>query len=201
MIFDAKFKPWAVCSTDAHRLAFAGCFLDKKAGALIATDGKRLATFPVRDTEDDEEGIIPPEALKAAIQLAKQVRSGALPPCLTVKGGTVTARDGRAWPTIKAQYPEWRQVTLPDGFEAAHGAEGKRTARIILDPELLEGLCAALRGKSSAGALLEFLIDEVGDACTGPVPIVVTTAGQRAYLMPMRMGAREVKKASDVKPV
>lgn len=195
MQFDPKFKPWAVCSTDSHRLAIVGAFLDVKAGLLVATDGKRIATFPVTDCADDEDGIIPPEALKAAAQLGRKVPAlGAL----TIKAGTVTASDGRSWPTIKATFPDWRAVVPVDGFFAAHGAEGKRTARILLDPELLEEMCAALRGKFRAGALLEFMIDADGDAARHP--IIVTTTGQRAYLMPMRLDAREDKKASDVKP-
>ena len=196
MIFDAKFKPWTVCSSDAHRLALAGCFLDKSISALVATDGKRIATFPVRDIEADEEGIIPPEALKAAAQLGG--KRGALPPCLAIKGGTVTARDGRAWPTIKAAFPDWRPAVPLNGFAAAHGAEGRKVARIMLDPELLEELCAAFRGKFSSGAVLEFMVDDDGDAKAHPV--IVTTAGQTGFLMPMRMGARD-KKASDVKPI
>lgn len=193
MYIDSAFKPWLLCASEARHFALQGAFLDTKKALLVVTDGKRIATFPVHDVGEDEDGIIPPEALKAAAQFGrKQGRA-----YVVVKSGNALIGDGRSWPTIKCTYPNWEQVIPTGGFPAAEGAAGKRKARVMLDAELLEGLVDALRkGVRNAGATLEFMIDEDGDARQSP--IIVGVGQHKGYLMPMRMGARP-KTSADVK--
>lgn len=197
MIINPRHKPWLICSTNANRLSITGAFLDKIRGALVATDGKRLATFPVTHYEEDDEAIIPVEALRAAAKAGRKIPSLAQ---LKIKDGLVTLlADGSTWPTVKMQFPDWAPIMPINGFAAAYGVEGRRVARIMLDPALLAGLHEALKTTSmNPGTTLEFMIDEAGD-CVGK-PIIVSVDGAHpAYLMPMRLDRQKDKKASDVK--
>lgn len=188
MRIDAAFKPWLSVSDDANRLSVSGAYLDKDAALLIATDGRMMTRYPVEDIADDDSGIIPVEALKAAAQIGKKSGNA----ILSVKGGTVTATDGRSWPTIKTTYPCYQQV-IPN-FTAIR----TRTIRLSLNPELLADIYKALGGVRG-GVVLEFQVNEDDDA--GHSPMLVTMAGLNrppAVLMPMKLSDRYPQRVDDV---
>ena len=191
MIIDNDVKPWLL--VDKTRRGLGGVFYDKEAHALKVTNGKVLAILPVRDDEDDESGIIPPEALKEAAKLAAG-RTAVL--CaVKVKEGKATLHDGRSWPLLTEKFPDTEKV-IPNA------AEWARPARIRLSAELLYDLAdaAGACGKFGHGVVtLEFNTDEDGDACAAPVR-VTTGKASAAILMPMHFAPQKDKKASEVEP-
>lgn len=196
MIIDTDLKLWLV--TEPSRPALGGAFYDKEAHALKVTNGKSLLIVPVRDDEDDENGvIIPADALKEAAKLGKG--RTALPVEVKLKGGIATLRDGRSWPVLVGSFPMLEQV-IPNKLGWT------RTARIMLSAELLYELADAAGACGTNGAAhrhgvvtLEFNTHDDGDAQASPV-LVTTGKATTAVIMPMRFKSQKDKKASDVPP-
>lgn len=192
MIIDYDFKPWLL--TELKRTpALSGALYDKKEHALKVTNGKALVILPVRDDEEDEDGIIPADALKEAAKLGRRSPLGVR---ISVKGGAALLPDGRSWPLIMTPgaFPCVDQV-IPNKIGWT------RTARIMLDAELLYQLAdaAGAFGKyPTRSVIMEFETDEEGDARPGPV-LVTAGKARTAVLMPMRWKSAKEKTSADAK--
>ncbi len=202
MIIDKDVLPELL--TDETRGVLAGVFYDKEAHALRATDGKALIAVPVRDDENDDQGLIPVAALKEARKAARG--RTALPMTLEVKAGRVTApfANGQSWPLLPTNpapqmpYPDF-SIALPK-FTAGE----TRTARLTIDPFLLLALWKAAgfsdvkQGKRAA-CVLEFALDAEDDAVSKPIKVTpLSPGGQTLAFMPMKTISRAPNRIDDV---
>ena len=192
MQIDSDFAPWLSAANPkkvfaGSSLSITGVYFDKDAGQLIATDGRILTRFPVSDYDTDDSGVIPVEALKEAAKAGR--KKGVA--FLSIAGGAVKLHDGRSWPLIVGTYPDYKCVL------SRFGALPKtRTARIRLNPALLNAIYAALAGEKE-GALLEFELDDENDARSSPVSVKI---GQNieAVIMPIRLLSRWPDRVDDI---
>lgn len=186
MIIDSKFKPWLVASKDKIRRAINGVYFDKEKSQLVATDGLVMGMFPVRDCEEDTHGaVIPVEAIREA---AKAKIAGVV--VVSARDGVARLPDGRTWPLLSTSYPSYERV-LPRFAETR-----RRTARISLNPALLNAIYAAV-GADDEGAVLEFELDDEDDAREGR-SVDVQIGQYRAVIMPIRLTSRAPERFDDV---
>lgn len=193
MRINKEFKPWASASNPkakgVRREVLEASYLDVEKQILISTDGCMLTRLPVEVDDGDVSGLISQDALKEAVKLSKGFAGIVWLDCTSAE--SVKARDGRTWPRscpTGQKYPTWEQA-LPRN-------EGRRTARLWINPALLAAIFAAAGSPEGSGALLEFQIDGEDDARQSP--IAVTVAGQGHVLMPMRLLSRAPNRVDDV---
>lgn len=123
-----------ICSKDATRPAINRPFLDIKDGIahLIGTNGRAIAVIPVEISQEDTQGHIPVDGLKAARKAAK----GKGAEISAKANGSFALETGQSFPRgVDATFPNWRQV-IP--------AEKPFVFEIGLDAEILLNLAQAL---------------------------------------------------------
>ena len=122
-------------SKNPLRSSMNHCHLDTKKGNLVATNGKALVIVPVEIEDGDTSGAISKEGLKAARRDRKGDRS------LSVNGNETVSTGpdaGKTFPRPEAgNFPNYIGV-LP--------TKGKAQFSISLSAELLETVCAAIKG-------------------------------------------------------
>ncbi len=180
MLIDKKFNPWLCCSTDATRLSIMDCYLDTVKSLLISTDGRALTQIPVELEPGDLAGIVPVDALKAAVKAAPRALPNARLDLTDAKAAKLA--DGRSWPRPQVTYPDWERV-IPDFAGAGP------VTRVMFSASYLKDIADAVGAKDTAGILLEFQNPEKA--------MRVTVNGTVHVLMPMKLD-RPTRKASDV---
>jgi len=108
-----------ICSKDATRPAINRPFLDIKDGIahLIGTNGRAIAVIPVEISQEDTQGPIPVDGLKAARKAAR----GKGAEIDAKANGSFALATGQSFPReVDATFPNWRQVipaNRPFSFE------------------------------------------------------------------------------------
>ena len=123
-----------ICSKDATRPAINRPFLDIKDGIahLIGTNGRAIAVIPVEIGQEDTQGHIPIDGLRAARKAAK----GKGAEINAKANGSFALENGQSFPRgVDATFPNWRQV-IP--------ADKPFVFEIGLDAEILLNLAQAL---------------------------------------------------------
>lgn len=183
-------------SDDETRLILAGALLDVEAKTLTATDGRILASIAVEVDDGDVSGIIPVEALKEALKLARSRQWRAIGPVVMTGGCVAKLLDGRTFSMRADGFPRWEQV-LPK-FDPAR----RRVARLAIDPALLMALALAVGRtdeKGNALAVLEFELDVEDDAAAKPVKVTAGRGHARhAVIMPGKVPSRAPDRVDDV---
>jgi len=122
--------------------------IEKGLGNVVSTNGHIISVVPVELGEGDVAGPIPIAALKGARKLAKREDNITLD-CSDAE--KVTISDGRTFPRITIQYPNWRQVIPSKDLGV--------TASICIDANLLAKLAKSLGTKA---VKIETMKDSLG---------------------------------------
>lgn len=174
MKLNRDYKLERAASTDGTRLAIQNIYIGHEKGpdtptVAVATNGRIMAIVPVEIADENELGLVSPEALIRARKLAKKNAESEL-----ILNGDIRFVDESSLPRpIQEQtgnYPTW-QVVAPT-------AEPK--FKIRLDVHLLLALAEALGATNRKPFVTLEMSDELS-------PIRVTTDGVgRGILMPAR---------------
>lgn len=122
-------------SKNPLRSSMNHCHLDAEKGNLVATNGKALVMIPVEIDDGDTSGAVSTAGLKAARRDKKGDRSLSVNGNESIKTGPDA---GKTFPRPEAgTFPNYNAV-LPD--------KGKAKFSISLSAELLEMVCAAIKG-------------------------------------------------------
>lgn len=134
MIFDPKYQPELIASTDATRPYLIHVELDVTGKRMLATDGHRLVVVPCEPQEHDTSGPVTGEALKGARKFAKRAKQPTT--ALSANGALV-------YPGVTLERPSRGDAQYPPVDRVIPG-EPERSITISFNPKYLYELALAL---------------------------------------------------------
>ena len=189
MKIQKRMKIELAASKDSKRYVLNEPYLDMEdrltgKGTLVATDGQICAIVPVELDENDSEGYVSADVLKANRKQGFDSNSVTVNGKAQFENGDTMSRHGKIAVGEAYKYPNWRAI-VPN-------FENSKTVSVALDAKLLNRLADAI---GTEGVVLTFAVEndgqvfdaiEVKPTSTGKVK-VSTEHDAKGIIMPIRI--------------